>query len=580
MVNITIDNINLAVEEGSTILQAARQTGIDIPTLCYLKDINEIGACRICAVEVEGHDALVAACNTPVEEGMVIHTSTPRVRTARRINLRLILSQHDTNCTHCTRSGNCRLQTLANDYNFLGEHYPRELVTDPESFLYPLIKHENRCVKCMRCVQICQIMQTVNIWDLIGTGSRTRVGVSDAPDIGASLCTYCGQCITHCPVGALQERDDTGRIFSALADPETMVVAQIAPAVRTSWAEYFDIEPDQATAKHMVTALKMMGFDYVFDTDFAADLTVMEEATEFIERFTHKDQYKWPMFTSCCPGWLRFCKGQYPDMVDNLSTAKSPQQMFGTVIKTYFAEHMNIDPKKILVVSIMPCLAKKEEYLRPGMDSAGTGHDVDVVITTRELVRMLRGEKINPALLEKTEFDVLIGKGSGAGVVFGASGGVMVAALRTAYYLVSGHNPDVDAFQGIAGEGHRKVATINVPGAGDIRVAVVSGLGNCRAIIEDIKAGREHFDFIELMACPGGCTGGGGQPIHDGEELANIRGEILWNIDKNSNLRFSHENPQIKDLYDNYLGKPMSHKAHELLHVDHHLWEMPGKAKP
>ena len=579
MVNITIDNIPVSVPEGTTILDASRQLGIEIPTLCYLKEINEIGACRICVVEVEGHDTLVPSCNTPVEEGMVIHTSTPRVRTSRRVNLRLILSQHDTNCTHCTRSGNCRLQSLANDYNFLGEHYPRELAVDKEDFKNPLIKIENRCVKCMRCVQICQEMQTVNIWDLIGTGSRTRVGVSGAADIASSLCTYCGQCITHCPVGALQERDDTGKIFSALADPETVVVAQIAPAVRTSWQEYFGIDPDQATAKHMVTALKMMGFDYVFDTDFAADLTVMEEATEFIHRFTHKDQYKWPMFTSCCPGWLRFCKGQYPDMVDNLSTSKSPQQMFGAIIKTYFAEKMGIDPKKIFVVSIMPCLAKKEEHLRPGMDAAETGHDVDVVITTRELVRMLRGERINPALLERTPFDVLIGRGSGAGVVFGASGGVMVAALRTAYHMITGKNPDVDAFQVIAGEGGRKVATINVPGAGDVRVAVVSGLGNVRQIIEDIRSGREHFDFIECMACPGGCTGGGGQPIHDGEELAKVRGDILWNIDKNSNMRFSHENPQIMDLYNNYLDEPMSEKAEELLHVDHHTWAMPGMKK-
>jgi len=578
MVNITIDGIQMSVKPGTTILKAAKDHGIEIPTLCYLKEINEIGACRICVVEIEGNDGLMAACNTKVQEGMVIHTSSPRVRTARRVNLRLILSQHDTNCTHCPRSGNCKLQELANDYNFLNEHYKTELTGLRPKFDGPFAKLEDRCVKCMRCVQICSQMQTVDIWDLIGTGSRTRVGIGEADKLDESLCTYCGQCITHCPVGALQEHDDTGGIFSALADPETIVVAQIAPAVRTAWTEHFGIDGKDTNVNRLISALKKVGFDYVFDTDFAADLTVMEEATEFIERFTHKDKYKWPMFTSCCPGWVRFCKGQYPELVDNMSTSKSPQQMFGSVIKTYFAKEKGIDPKKIYTVSIMPCVAKKDEKNRPGMNSAlGDVPDIDCVITTRELVRMLRGEHINPKNLPPMEFDSLVGRGSGAGVVFGASGGVTVAALRTAYYLVTGKNPDADAFSSIAGKGHLKTATINIPGAGEIKVAVVSGLGNTRALINAVKAGEVYYDFIEVMACPGGCAGGGGQPIHDGEELANIRGDILWNIDKKSKIRFSHENPEINAMYKNFLGKPMGKKSHALLHVDHHLWNMPGE---
>lgn len=577
MVNITIDGISLSVKEGTTILSAAKSANIDIPTLCYLKEINEIAACRICLVEIEGLDELAPACTTMVEEGMVITTRSPRVRMARRVNLRLILSQHETNCTHCTRSGNCKLQKLANDYNFIGEHYQREY-PNTEDYGSPLFKKDNRCIKCMRCINICSEMQTVNVWDLIGTGSHTRVGISDAGRLLDSKCTYCGQCITHCPVGALSERDDTGKVFNAIADPETVVVAQIAPAVRVAWAEYFGVRPQDAQAKHLVTALKLMGFDYVFDTDLAADLTVMEEASEFIERFTHRDKYPMPLFTSCCPGWYRFCKGQFPELVDNMSTCKSPQQMFGPIIKTYFAREKGIDPKKIFTVSIMPCVAKKEEMLRPGMDSAIPGTpDVDVVITTRELVRMLRGENINPLNLVKTPFDELLGKGSGAGVVFGASGGVMVAALRTAYYLITGRNPDADAFKDIAEHGHLKTAEVDVPGVGTVRVAVVSGLGNARKLLNDIRAGRTRYDFVEVMACPGGCAGGGGQPIHDGEELASPRGEILWNIDKQSNLRFSHDNPQLKRIYDEFLGEPLGELSHRLLHTDHHSWKMPGE---
>ena len=391
MVTLTIDGRTVTVPEDTTILEAARSIHIDIPTLCYLKDINEIGACRICMVEVEGQPRLVPSCDNVVDEGMAVHTNSPRVREARRVNLRLLLSQHDTKCTKCTRSGNCKLQQLTNDYNLLGEHYIDDLRNAPPDFSNPVVRIENRCVKCMRCIQICDKVQTMGIWDLMGTGSHTTVGVARTRTLGESDCTFCGQCITHCPVGGLQEHDDTGKVFDALADPQRITVVQMAPAVRAAWAEYFHLDPKYASAERMVTALKTMGFDYVFDTNFAADLTIMEEGSEFLERFTHRNKYHWPMFTSCCPGWVRFVKSQFPAYIGNLSTAKSPQQMFGAVVKSYFADQLNVDPKKLFVVSIMPCTAKKAEAALPTMKDAEGDRDVDVVLTTREIVRMFRG---------------------------------------------------------------------------------------------------------------------------------------------------------------------------------------------
>ena len=539
MVTLTIDGRTVSVPEGTTILEAAQTLRISIPTLCYLKDINEIGACRICMVEVEGYARLVPSCDSAVSEGMVVYTSSPRVREARRVNLRLLLSQHETKCTKCTRSGNCKLQQLTNDYNLLGDHYIDDLKNIPTDYSNPVVRIENRCVKCMRCIQVCEKIQGMGIWDLMGTGTRTTVGVAHTRTLGESDCTFCGQCITHCPVGGLQEHDDTGKVFDALANKDRITVVQVAPAVRAAWAEFYHLDPKFATAERMVTALKTMGFDYVFDTDFAADLTIMEEGSEFIERFTHRNKYHWPMFTSCCPGWVRFLKGQFPSYTENLSTAKSPQQMFGAVAKSYFAQKIGVDPKKLFVVSIMPCTAKKAECALPTMKDEQGDQDVDVVLTTREIVRMLRGEQINPAVLPETPFDSPLGTGTGAAVVFGATGGVMDAALRSAYYLITGKEPKPDAFSAVRGMDSWKEAVFTIPGAGNVRVAVVSGLGNTRKLMHAIDEGDVDYDFVEVMACPGGCAGGGGQPIHDGQELAAYRGDILWSIDKGAKVRFS-----------------------------------------
>ena len=575
MVTLVIDNKTVCVPEGTSILDAARSVNIDIPTLCYLKDLNEIGACRICMVEIEGQDTLVAACDNAVSEGMVIHTNTQKVRMTRRVNLQLLLSQHDVNCVKCTRSGNCKLQKLSNDYNLLGAPYQRKLRPATVDYTAPILRFENRCVKCMRCVQVCEKMQGVHIWDLVGTGSRTTVGTAEANTLSSSLCTYCGQCVTHCPVGALEERDDTDHVYRMLADPELTTVVQVAPAVRAAWTEYFGLTPEQATPGVLAAALRELGFDYVFDTNFSADLTIMEEGSEFIERFTHRDAYSWPMFTSCCPGWVRFVKGQFPQFAKNLSTAKSPQQMFGAVAKSYFAEKIGVDPRNLRVISVMPCTSKKAEAALPTMKDACGGPDVDVVITTRELVRMLRCSMIDPASLEESSFDSPLGSGTGAAVIFGATGGVMEAALRTAYHTVVGKNAPADAFRSIRGQEGWREAEFDLNGT-TIRCAVASGLGNARKLIQAVLTHKVHYDFVEIMACPGGCVGGGGQPIpFEQNELADARGNMLYSLDRLSPLRYPHENKEINVLYDTYLGEPMSELAEELLHTDHNSWNMP-----
>ena len=577
MVTLTINQRTVTAPEGTTILEAARMAGITIPTLCYLKDINEIGACRVCCVEVEGVDRLVAACDNPVEEGMAVHTNSPLARQARETNLRLILSQHQVSCPTCTRNGNCTLQKLCADHNLLGELYEKQIRDSKPDLSAPFIRHDDRCVSCLRCVQVCDKIQGMGVWDLLGSGSRAAVGIKKAKRLVDTDCTFCGQCVTHCPVGALEERDDTHKVYDALADQDKITVVQVAPAVRAAWAEYYGMSANEITTNQMVSALKEVGFDYVFDTNFTADLTSMEEGSEFLRRFTHKADYSWPMFTSCCPGWVRFVKGQYPEFVSNLSTAKSPQQMFGAIAKSYFAEKLGVDPHKIFVVSVMPCTSKKAEAaLEPMRDACGDP-DVDVVLTTREMVRMLRTAQIDAKNLPEMSFDSPLGTGTGAAVIFGATGGVMDAALRSAYYLVTGSNPDADAFRAVRGMDGWKEARFTIPGAGDVSVAVVSGLGNTRKLMEALRTGEVSYDFVEVMACPGGCAGGGGQPIHDGAELADARGNILWTLDKNQKVRFSHENPDVAALYQEYLVEPLGEKSHHLLHTNHHAWRMPNE---
>ena len=577
MVKFTINDRELSAQKGTTILEAAEKAGIPIPHLCYLKDINEIAACRMCMVEIDGMERLAPACNTQVKEGMVIHTNTPRVRQARKTNLRLILSQHNSNCTVCVRSSNCELQKLSHDLNIHYQPYPVKPERSTVDTSIPIVREASKCIKCMRCIQICDKIQDMNIWDVSGTGSRTTVDVSYNRSLKNTNCTFCGQCVTHCPTGALTVRDDTIRVLKALANPEITTIVQVAPAVRVAWGEFMDIPPRLATTGRMVAALKAMGFDYVFDTNFTADLTIMEEGSEFLERFTRRGRHRWPMFTSCCPGWVRFVKSQFPDYVENLSTAKSPQQMFGAVAKSYFAEKMGLDPHKVFVISVMPCSAKKAESELPTMRDACGDRDVDVVLTTREMCRLLRSDYIVPEELGEAEFDSPLGSGTGAAVIFGATGGVMDAALRSAYYLVTGKNPDPDAFAEVRGGKPWKEAKFTIPGAGDVRVAVVSGLGNTRKLMTAIDEGDVDYDFVEVMACPGGCAGGGGQPIHEGVEMAAQRGKDLWKLDAKAPIRFSHENPDIQTLYHEYFKTPLGEKSHHLLHTDHEAWHMPNE---
>lgn len=577
MVNFVLNGKNVSAPEGSTIMEAAKLNDVVIPKLCYLKDVNEIGACRVCVVEVEGNDKLITSCNNVVKEGMVINTRSSKVRKDRRKTVQLLLSQHNDHCSACVRSQNCSLQSLSNDMNIIKLPYRDRLEERPWDKNYPIIRDSSKCIKCMRCIQICDKVQTLNVWDVIGTGSRTTVGIKDNKSILETDCSLCGQCITHCPVGALRERDDTDKVFDAIDNPEKIVVAQIAPAVRSAYGEALGLPREEATVEKIVEALKMMGVDYVFDTNFTADLTIMEEGSEFLERFTKGETKNRPMFTSCCPGWVRFAKSQFPEMVPQLSTAKSPQQMFGAVIKSYFAEHLGVNPEQIYTVSIMPCVAKKGEATMDLYYGEYAGKDVDTVLTTRELTRMIRSSYINPKTLTGVPFDELMREGSGAGVIFGTTGGVMEAALRSAYYLVHKKNPDADAFKAVRSTREEGLteAEIDLDGV-TVKAAVVSGLGNTRRLLERIRKGEVTYDFVEVMACPGGCVGGGGQPITDGEELAGERRERIYFLDKTANLRFSHENPDVQKLYADYLEKPLGHKSHQLLHTDHQKWSMPG----
>ncbi|WP_029201841.1 NADH-dependent [FeFe] hydrogenase, group A6 [Oribacterium sp. NK2B42] len=576
MVNVTIDGISLQVPEKTTILDAASKAGVHIPTLCYMKELNEIGACRVCVVEVEGYERLFTACNNTVAEGMVIYTNSKKARAARKTNVKLILSQHNTNCAVCVRSGNCTLQKVANDLNIHSLPYKKQIPENKGNVRFPLIRDYDKCIQCMRCIQVCDKIQNSNIWDVVNTGSRVTVDVTGVYALEDSQCALCGQCITHCPVGALRERDDVDRVLDALEDPSKITVFQIAPSIRTAWGEPFGLDPEFATVKRLAAALRRAGADYVFDTNFSADLTIMEEGSEFLEKLKNPENHKFPMFTSCCPGWVRYVKAHYPEFVDNLSTAKSPQQMFGAVTKSYYAELLKVDPKDIFCVSIMPCVAKKAECAYPNMVDDQGNPEVDCSLTTREVNRLIRSDQIIVKELPEEELDMPLGIGSGAGNIFGATGGVMEAALRSAYFLVTGKNPDPDAFKAVRGMDGWKEAEFDLAGK-TLRVAVTNGLGNANKLLTYLKQGRVHYDFVEVMACPGGCVGGGGQPIHDGVEMAPERAPVLYSQDANMELRFSHENPSITKIYEDYLGKPLSEKSHHLLHTNHHAWKMPNE---
>ncbi len=568
MVNLTIDQKRICAEEGSSILEAAKANGIYIPTLCYLKELNEVGACRVCLVEIEGQEQLSASCNTIVAEGMVVKTNSKKVLDARRTNVELILSEHNVSCTSCVRSGNCSLQKVAKELNITDEVFEKDFDAFRWDSSAPLVRDASKCIKCMRCINICDKVQSLGVWDLNGTGNRTKLEVRGGSAFKDINCALCGQCITHCPVGALSARDDTKKVLNAIADPDKTVIIQVAPAVRAAWGDAVGLDSKLATEKRMVAAIKTLGADYVFDTNFSADLTIMEEGSELIEHI--KEGRKGPMFTSCCPGWVRFLKLEYPDMVNMLSTAKSPQQMFGAVAKSYYAQILGIEPEKIFCVSIMPCSAKKYECDVKEVNDASS-KDVDVVLTTRELGRLLGG--IDCAALEEQDFDQPLGIGTGAAVIFGATGGVMEAALRSAYFLLTGKNPDADAFSELRGLNKWKEASFTINDL-KLKIAIASGLGNARALIEAIRKGEAQYDFVEIMACPGGCAGGGGQPICDGFELAGERGERLYTLDKNNPMRFSHENPAVLALYKDYLETPLSHKAHELLHTEQEKWTL------
>ena len=569
-VTLTIDRKSVTVPENTTILEAARSANINIPTLCYLKDINEIGACRICCVEVEGMERLVPACDNVVADGMVVFTNSAKAREARRMNLRLLLSHHETSCTNCTRSGNCTLQQLANDFNMRGTHFPKKLRHEVLDYSTPLIRENDKCVQCLRCIQVCEKIQSVKIWDLLGTGSRTVVDASYNRRIQDTECTYCGQCITHCPTAALRERDDTGLVFDAIDDPNVVTVAQVAPAVRAAWAEQFGLASDFATPKRMVAALRELGFDYVFDTDFAADLTIMEEGAEILNRLTRYLQgdksVRLPILTSCCPAWVNFFEHHFPDMLDIPSTARSPQQMFGSIAKTFWAKKMGIPREKLVVVSIMPCLAKKYECDREEFKTDGNP-DVDYSISTRELARLIRRANIGFTLLTDKEFDLPMGASTGAGVIFGTTGGVMEAALRSVYEIYTGRTLDNVNFEQVRGLAGVRRATIDLDGF-ELKVGIAHGLGNARHLLEDIRNGHNEYHVIEIMACPGGCIGGGGQPLHHGNsDVLYARANALYREDANKPLRKSHENPYIKTLYEEYLGKPLSETAEHLLHT-------------
>lgn len=569
MVNLKINGINVSVPEGSTVLEAARAAGIRIPTLCYLKDINAIGACRICMVEVKGARGMVAACVYPVAEGMEVTTNSDKVINARKTTLELILSDHNRSCLSCSRNLNCELQALSKEYGCDATKYQgvtnESEVDDSTDYL---VRDNSKCILCRRCVAVCKSLQDVAVIGATERGFATKIGCAFDEDLKNNPCVACGQCINVCPTGALHEKEELDDVKAALADPEKTVIVACAPAVRAGIGEEFGYPIGTNVEGKLATALKRLGFDKVFDVNFAADMTIMEEATELIERI--QEGGKLPLITSCSPGWIRYMEYYYPELIENVSSCKSPQQMFGALVKTYWAQKNNIDPKNIYVVSIMPCVAKKFEKNRDYENASGYP-DIDASLTTRELARFIKEKGILFNLLPDGEMDNPMGEFSGAGVIFGATGGVMEAALRTAVEKLTGETLGKLDFKEVRGTAGIKEASYKVGGL-NVKVAVASGLSNAKVLCEKIKKGEADYQFVEIMCCPGGCVNGGGQPILDTYtrrevDFKALRAKALYDEDKAKKIRKSHENPIVKDIYANFLGKPGSHKAHEILHT-------------
>jgi len=569
MINLTIDGIKVTVPADYTVLEAAKAAKINIPTLCYLKDVNKIGACRMCLVEVKGARGLGAACVLPVNEGMEVKTNTEALRKARKANLELLLSNHNRECTSCVRSANCELQALCNEYGVTDYPFEGSKTEHTVDEISPSIVRDNsKCILCRRCVAVCNEVQKIGAIGVSKRGFNTMVGCIYGNSLAESPCINCGQCIVACPVGALHEKDSIKDVWAALSDPTKHVVVQPAPAVRAALGEEFGLPVGTNVTGKLAASLRRLGFDKVFDTDFAADLTIMEEGTELLGRI--KNGGVLPMITSCSPGWIKYCETFYPEFIPNLSSCKSPHEMMGAVVKSYYAEKSGIDPKDIYVVSVMPCTAKKFEAGREELSNNGL-QDVDAVLTVRELAKMIKTAGIDFVDLDDEDFDDVLGESTGAAVIFGVTGGVMEAALRTVYEVVTGktlENVNLTAVRGMEGI---KEAEVDLDGK-IVRVAVAHGTGNASALLDSIKRGEKQYDFIEIMGCPGGCITGGGQPILSAKQLMSIdpktlRAKALYSEDEAKTLRKSHENPAIKKIYEEYFGEPNSHKSHELLHT-------------